>query len=112
MAAAVSRSAAVRLLPRQLASSAVVSKPFLAATPKAAVANLWLPLHIDMPQPLVSDLWERSAPGLEKSDIVIGDDAADVVPMQAIKTRKELRAWKARRKQNGGRDRRYRLKYG
>eukprot|EP00440_Ansanella_granifera_P020420 gb/GFBE01022178.1/.p1 GENE.gb/GFBE01022178.1/~~gb/GFBE01022178.1/.p1 ORF type:complete len:118 (+),score=12.25 gb/GFBE01022178.1/:2-355(+) len=33
-------------------------------------------------------------------------------PLQAVSTRKELRRWKWRRKRDGGRDRKFRLKYG
>mmetsp|Transcript_2260 Transcript_2260/g.4116 ORF Transcript_2260/g.4116 Transcript_2260/m.4116 type:complete len:113 (-) Transcript_2260:62-400(-) len=32
--------------------------------------------------------------------------------LQAVNTRKELRRWKHRRKRDGGKDRRFRLKYG
>ncbi|CAJ1396649.1 unnamed protein product [Effrenium voratum] len=32
--------------------------------------------------------------------------------MQAINTRRQLRRWKHRRKRDGGRDRKFRLKYG
>mmetsp|Transcript_4909 Transcript_4909/g.9590 ORF Transcript_4909/g.9590 Transcript_4909/m.9590 type:complete len:115 (+) Transcript_4909:53-397(+) len=35
-----------------------------------------------------------------------------VIPKQAVNTSKQLRQWKYRRKKDGGKDRRFRLKYG
>mmetsp|Transcript_151952 Transcript_151952/g.487740 ORF Transcript_151952/g.487740 Transcript_151952/m.487740 type:complete len:207 (-) Transcript_151952:89-709(-) len=81
-----------------------------------------LPMRLPLQQPLSCIVVGERPDNRQQSEEVVdwpgvlGFDmpGADGVaaPMLAINTRKELRRWKKRRKADGGKDRRYRLKYG
>merc|ERR1712129_126161 len=74
-------------------------------------SSLFLVAHQMPVAPLSAVIRQLPAmPTAPVSDIT--RDGQAPTPMLAIKTRKELRAWKWRRKRDGGKDRRYRLKYG
>ena len=67
------------------------------------ISGLWpnlIPRPIDQDQPL-AEVVEIQVPG-----------NGETQPMKAINTRKQLRRWKYRRKRDGGKDRKFRLKYG
>lgn len=67
------------------------------------ISGLWpnlIPRPIYQDQPL-AEVVEIQAPG-----------NGEIQPMKAINTRKQLRRWKYRRKRDGGKDRKFRLKYG
>lgn len=67
------------------------------------ISGLWpnlIPRPIHQDQPL-AEVVEIQAPG-----------NGETQPMKALNTRKQLRRWKYRRKRDGGKDRKFRLKYG
>ncbi|CAK0879591.1 unnamed protein product, partial [Prorocentrum cordatum] len=73
---------------------------------------LWL---ADVPPqpPRTTDL-QPAAPLLEppRAPVSAPAGSANAVPLRALTSGKDYRKWKKRRKRDGGRDRKYRLKYG
>lgn len=69
-------------------------------------APIWRPLQLQCLRKLLVPGQE----GEERPPIVM--DPTKTEEMKAVNTRRQLRRWKHRRKRDGGKDRKFRLKYG
>eukprot|EP00438_Fugacium_kawagutii_P014702 Skav228590 [mRNA] locus=scaffold6121:7279:7662:- [translate_table: standard] len=67
--------------------------------------------HVKMVD-LPSALWLNPSLGSELVEVVELPAGNAPEAMEAVNTRRQLRRWKYRRKRDGGKDRKFRLKYG